>query len=102
MSVVVFPQPPFWLMMAMIRMANLPWRKSAANPSAAERLVSNPGPNSRRIAVRRVAGGPLPSVEIDDGAWKTLELWDMGGISAVRSALKWSRPDGSLGSIAGP
>jgi hypothetical protein len=25
MPVVVFPHPPFWLMMAMIRMANLPW-----------------------------------------------------------------------------
>ena len=25
MLVVVFPQPPFWLMIAMVRMANLPW-----------------------------------------------------------------------------
>jgi hypothetical protein len=35
MLVVVFPQPPFWLIMAMVRMPKTFLGSNAANPSAA-------------------------------------------------------------------
>src|SRR3954468_8168885 len=46
MLVVVFPQPPFWLMIAMVRIANLPWSPDVGPGPGSGRSVgpSRPAP----------------------------------------------------------
>src|SRR4051812_37163987 len=78
MLVVVFPQPPFWLMIAMVRMAYLPWsdrRGVCRRPAPREKPIRRPAAlisDSETVGVARVK-----SVfgELRLGA---LVLWDRG------------------------
>src|SRR5687768_5501056 len=95
MLVVVFPQPPFWLMIAMIRMTNLPWLvpRSGLECHANTALVvagmfrgQSVGRRTEKLHPGR--NGPLPSIEIDVGASQTLTLWGVargGGFRRPRS-----------------
>src|SRR3954447_26028020 len=81
MLVVVFPQPPFWLMIAMIRMANLPWFTRCPTRHVYEK---RPAPRGGVPSVGFPAPSPMRPPEppagllVQIGEWcvKTLGLWD--------------------------
>src|SRR4051794_24998865 len=88
MLVVVFPQPPFWLMIAMIRMANLPWFTRCPTRHGCEK---RPAPRGGVPSVGFLAPSPIRPPEppagllVQIGEWcvETLGLWDRGGFPAI-------------------
>src|SRR3954469_7527958 len=67
MLVVVFPQPPFWLMIAIVRMANLPWRFVRRVPAPVRRPAWDVGYERE---------SPIPTRSIGEVVRKSLALWD--------------------------
>src|SRR3954470_9211679 len=67
MLVVVFPQSPFWLMIAIVRMANLPWRFVRRVPAPVRRPAWDVGYERE---------SPIPTKSIGEVVRKSLALWD--------------------------
>src|SRR6185437_14403305 len=64
MLVVVLPQPPFWLMIAIVRIDNLPWCSSRASEPF------------RRLKMTPDSFCTLPQFPIGEVSAETLVLWD--------------------------